>query len=284
MGILDFILNKKKESCEIVEDKKEDVKTTFTSDISMVELENVDYWDELGSVLKQKRLLPASYPKKPDLVEVSLGKNNRPYARLTFNSSSSSSVRQYLLLQDGVFEYVNGAIDDGKNPELNDVWSMFQERIRRRNSYEKNWETNLHIAKGRKLQKQAKELIGFESFFDRENEFLEKHQSDVYGGFGVEFSQPVFLVYGEGEDGQYTPKEKVAPFSPKTLEFCCSRLSPEAKAEEGEYLDYFLEKCRRIQGQSVYETEDWDKTINKLAEIVKASYQVSVLNSDRCLL
>ena len=133
MGLFTDILKKfnkqNEESQPVQQEVKEEQKEQFISDISMFEFENVD-WSDFGRVLKQNRILPNSYLKKPAEVEVKTSKKGQPMVILTFNSSTSNSVRKYMLLQNGAFEYINGAIDDGKNPDLLAVWNNFKNEIR----------------------------------------------------------------------------------------------------------------------------------------------------------
>ena len=110
MGLFTDILKKfnkqNEESQPVQQEVKEGQKEQFISDISMFEFENVD-WSDFGRVLKQNRILPNSYLKKPAEVEVKTSKKGQPMVILTFNSSTSNSVRKYMLLQNGAFEYIN---------------------------------------------------------------------------------------------------------------------------------------------------------------------------------
>ena len=67
---------------------------------------------------------------------------------LEFKSATSSSIREYMLLQDGVFQYVNGAIDDGKNQDLIGLRKRFQEEIRYRNEIYTNRQGYSHKRRG----------------------------------------------------------------------------------------------------------------------------------------
>ena len=120
MGIMDFFRKKQnaKEIVEIEEFVEVEPKEVFVPDISMLELESAD-WVKFAGRLKQNRLLPNSYVKKPTSVDVGLDVNNRPLVKLTYSSATSTSIRQYLLFQDGIFEYVNGVWKDRVNEELN---------------------------------------------------------------------------------------------------------------------------------------------------------------------
>lgn len=275
MGIMDFFRKKSSEQqVEQVVDPVEASKKVFVSDISMFELEGTN-WTEFGSVLKRNAILPNSYPKKPDDVVVGLGKDNRPYASLTFNSTTSSSVRKYLLLQDGVYEYVNDAIDDGKNVKLNNVWNDFQNTIRIKTKFNNNYQIGLHVNHGKEMKCRAEQLLAFEDFFERENDFLEEHSNDTYIAFGIaNYKNPIF-INGINIGGVDIGGGSAEPFSPKTLEFCVSKLTEEAKANEGFDIEYFRKKCDMIRSKSVYNTDDWDKVINKTSEIVTKAYALS---------
>ena len=147
MGFLDLFRRKKTSDAKVEkvvieqEKKNENVENQkeFVADISLFEFHNVD-WEDFGRLLKQNRILPNSYIKKPTEVEIKLGKTGRPMVMLTFNSATSTSERKFMLLQDGVFQYVNGAIDDGKDPELNRFWNKFKEEIRYLNRLNTNRE------------------------------------------------------------------------------------------------------------------------------------------------
>ena len=68
----------------VQQEVKEEQKEQFISYISMIEFENVD-WSDFGRILKQNRILPNSYLKKPAEVEVKTSKKGQPMVILTFN-------------------------------------------------------------------------------------------------------------------------------------------------------------------------------------------------------
>ena len=268
---------------ELEKEEPEIEEPEFVADISMFELERAN-WVKFAGMLKQKRILPNSYIKKPADVKVQLGKNGRPMILLTFNSATSSSVREFMLLQDGVFQSVNGAIDDGKNKELNDLWKHFQETIRYGNYINTRKQGYVHKMRGEKMMEVAKKLMGYNNFYDLEQEFLEKYKDAIFDDFCygyLEKNPPEFIPLEPTVDGHYISGDGVVPFSPKTLEFCISKMTNGCKIENGEYLDNFEDKCKKIQELSCFESEDWDKVIGYGKDIVKTAYQVSVLENQR---
>ena len=133
------VIEKEEKTQEDTVNKNEETKKDFVADISLFEFHNVD-WEDFGRLLKQNRILPNSYIKKPTEVEIKLSKTKRPMVMLTFNSATSTSERKFMLLQDGVYQYVNGAIDDGKDKDLIDIWNKFKEEIRYLNRLNTNRE------------------------------------------------------------------------------------------------------------------------------------------------
>jgi len=81
-------------------------------------------------------------------------------------------------------------------------------------------------------------------------------------------------------DGRYIDGDGVIPFSPKTLEHCILHMTRGQKIEDGEHLKYFVEKCKKIQEFSCYESEDWDKVIEIGKKIVKNQYIASTLTDE----
>lgn len=286
MKFFDKIRRKKTEMIEAektAEQKTETEQKPYVADISMFELERAD-WVKFAGELKKNRILPNSYIKKPADVKVSLGENNRPMILLTFKSATSDSVREFLFLQDGVFQSVNGKVDDGKNQALNDMWKKFQEEIRYLNYLNTNREGSFHRMRGERMMKMAKKLMGMENIYVLEQEFLEKYKDAIFDDFGNDFSFeiyetiPTFECLKRTEDGKYLNTEKVTPFSPRTLELCISKMTNGARAEQGEYVPDFTKKCRRIQELSCYESPDWDRVISYGEDIVKTAYQAAVLD------
>lgn len=281
MGIMDFFRTKKNEVNqeqavdEVVLSKQND----FVANLSTFELEEAN-WTEFATLLKQNKVLPNSYEKQPISVEVVIDKKNRPKVIIEFKSSTSNSVRKFSLLQDGAFQYVNGAIDDGKDNKLQDLWKAFQDEIRYRNKLKTNREGYFHMYRGRKLAKVAEKQQAMYDIYDREQEFLEKY-SDVkfddfsYSNFGeVPMFNPLIMC----EDGTVIEGDGVVPFTPRTLELCILGLTDGAQIEAGQYVDGFERMCRTIADASCFESEDWDKVIGFGAKIVQKKYQESELS------
>ena len=306
MGFLDLFRRKKTNDAKVekvvtkTENKTQndsvnnESKKEFVADISLFEFHNVD-WEDFGRLLKQNKILPNSYVKKPTEVEIKLGKTGRPMVMLTFNSATSTSERKFMLLQDGVFQYVNGAIDDGKDPDLNKVWNRFKEEIRYLNLLNTNREEYFQKQRADRAIKNAdrtKEVLT--DLYEKEQEFLEKYKDVKFDGFyytaifekdnrgftNYAGEYPHFFPLIEVENGWCRDGEPVMPFTPKTLEHCILNMTNGQKAEDGEHLEYFVEKCKKIQEFSCYESEDWDKVIEIGKEIVKNQYIVSTLTDE----
>ena len=299
MGLFADILkrfNKQNEESQFEKQdvKPEEQKEQFISDISMFEFENVD-WSDFGRILKQNRILPNSYLKKPAEVEVKTSKKGQPMVILTFNSSTSNSVRKYMLLQNGAFEYINGAIDDGKNPDLLAVWNNFKNEIRYLNYLNTNREEGFQKrAAERTIEAAERTKRILEDLYKKEQMFIERYKDTKFDEFcySAMFEKdnkgfthytgemPKFIPLVKTEDGHYISGEPVIPFTPKTLEFCILHMTNGQKIEDGEYPDDFEEKCRKIQAFSGYESEDWDKVIKIGKNIVKNQYKASIVTGN----
>ena len=68
------------------------------------------------------------------------------------------------------------------------------------------------------------------------------------------------------------------PFTPKTLEHCILNMTNGQKIEDGEDLEEFEKKCKEIQENSYFESEDWEKVIEIGKDIVKNQYLASVIS------
>ena len=291
MGVFDKFNKKESDGAEkeqsmdnVIEKQKQ-----FVADISLCELEKVD-WTKFGVLLKQYKVLPNSYVKKPTSIEVGIGKNGRPMAILTFNSATSESVRKIMLLQDGAYQYVNGAVDDGKNENLLKIWARYRELIRYNTNLEVRRQGVAHKRQGERLMMQAQKMIEMVDIYDREQEFLEKNQNANFDAFyfssmwlrdcnGATYYNelPQFVPLIKTEDGKFISGTPVIPFTPRTLEFCILHMTKGQMCEDGEYLDDFEEKCRKIQEFSCFESDEWDKVIEKGKNIVRTQFQVSCL-------
>jgi len=298
MGIMDFFRKKNiKETTEENEEKNSDgvvLEKEFLADISLCELHNVD-WSEFGAKLKQNRILPNSYIKKPSKVEVLLDKKNRPKVMLEFKSSTSKSVREFMLLQDDIFQYVNGAIENEneKRYKLIEVWKNYQNEIRYRNKSVTNREGLKHSLRGERLMLEAQKMKGMRDIYDREQEFLKQYNNVVFDGFhydpifqGEGYNKhysgelPKFIPLIKTEDGRFIDGEPVIPFTPRTLEFCILHMTNGQKIEDGEFVEGFEKKCRDLQEYSCYKSDDWDTVIQFAKDIVHKHYQVNVLENE----
>jgi len=270
------------ETKELSQEKIEE-KAPFVENISLYEFQNAD-WEDFGRKLKQNRILPNSYPKEPSNIDIRLSKKGEPMVLLTFNSSTSNSVRKYMLLQDGAFEYINGAVDDGKNQELIYVWNNFKEEIRYINWLNTNREGGFMEREAAKMIEKAQKMKSYKDAYELERDFLEKHKDkqfqslgEVYLG-GADFEEvPCFVPLDENV--MIRKNKVVVPFSPRTLEFCILHMTNDAKIEYGEYIDDFEKACRKIKKHSCYESEDWDKVIKIGMDILKRHYQVYLLEN-----
>jgi len=303
MGLFDFLKKKKGMPAKVervvldsnksktvnAQDDDYDITAPFIADISLYEFENVN-WSEFGGILKQKRILPNSYNKNPENVEVKPAKNGKPMVVLTFNSETSDSVRTYMLLQDGVFQYVNGVVSS-ENEALNLVWKDFKEEIRYRTFLETNREGRFQKDDAERLMKKAEKKMGLDNLYQEEQVFLKKYKDAKFDDFchtylhldyGITDTNyvPAFIpLLDKPQNGRYTG-EPVLPFSPRTLEFCILHMTEEEKAAHGEYVNDFENMCKKIQKLSCFESEDWDKVIAIGKDIVKKQYQASVVTNE----
>jgi len=270
------------ETKELSQEKIEE-KAPFVENISLYEFQNAD-WEDFGRKLKQNRILPNSYPKEPSNIDIRLSKKGEPMVLLTFNSSTSNSVRKYMLLQDGAFEYINGAVDDGKNQELIYVWNNFKEEIRYINWLNTNREGGFMEREAAKMIEKAQKMKSYKDAYELERDFLEKHKDkqfedlgSVYLG-GADFEEVPCFVPLE-VNSEIRKNKVVVPFSPRTLEFCILHMTNDAKIEYGEYIDDFEKACRKIKKHSCYESEDWDTVIKIGMDILKRHYQAYILEN-----
>lgn len=271
-------------SAKVTIEHKKPKEEAFVSKISLYEFEKVN-WSEFGSLLKQKRILPNSYNKKPTSVDVKLNQENEPMVLLTFNSATSDSVREFLLMQNDVFQSVNGSVLDNKSEDLATVWNDFRNKIKYRNEINTNQENYVNRAKARKLIEKANKMMAYDDIYQLEQTFLEKYKDANFDVFcwvnsycnGSYNTSPAFIPLDKTEDGGYKSGDPAVPFSPRTLEHCILHMTNGEKIDHGEYVDDFEKMCRKIQEYSCFESNDWDKVIEIGKNIVKTAYQADVL-------
>ena len=268
-------------STKTEEVKEEQPKENFVSDISLYEFENVN-WFEFGRLLKQNKILPNSYIKRPTRVVVKQGKNGKPMVLVTFNSETSDSVREFMLLQDKAYQYVNGSINNNANEELNNVWFDFRNNIRRTSELNLKKESWQNTLKAEDMMNDAKKMMGYKNIYELEQSFLQKYQNvkfDDFTWFTGRMSGetiPAFIpLLKEPINGKFRG-EPVVPFSPRTLEFCILHMTDGEMIDHGEYVNDFEAMCREIQEFSCFESKDWDRVIAIGKDIVKNKHEESL--------
>ena len=302
MGIFEFLKKKqdKENQIDFTDNSKQEIeqKEKFVADLSFVELQSAD-WVEFAGRLKRNHVLSNSYNKNPISIEYSLAKDNTPIVELVFKSKTSDSIRKVQLFNDRAFLYVNGAIEafpeTQRNKDLNKLWQEFQNRIRYYHMLETNREGFAHARKGVRLLAEAEKMIDMKDIYSREQEFLEKYKNvqfdefcystlfekDKNGFYNYVCELPKFVPLVKTSDGHFVSGEPVIPFTPRTLEHCILHMTNGQKVEDGEYLDEFEKKCRKIQKYSCFESEDWDKVIEFGKDIVRNKYIVAMLSHEK---
>lgn len=270
------VLAARKYGESVVNSIAETPKKPYEEKLSLLELSEIN-WSNFGAMLKQEQLLPPSYDKHPTSVKFRLSKTNKPVAEIVFNSKTSDSYRTIVIHDsDDVFEYTNGAQNISTRNELVEAWQNFKRGQKLKISQDKKADSIKIKAKAISLQRTAESMMNIDELFADELEFLEKHKDDVYDFFGYMMDEdgeiPFFITTSEQSDDDSSVEEMVTPFSPKTLEFCVTRLTDEEKysiVEDKRSLNDFVSKCKNIATKSIYETDNWDKTINLLTTMLK---------------
>ena len=245
-------------------------------ELSLLELGEIN-WIEFGARLKQEQLLPPSYDRKPTKVNISLSKQNKPKVELVFNSKTSDSYRTIMICNDNeIYEYTNGAINQPTRLELKTTWNKFKEHVIYGINHNNKEEVNKIRKQGEELRDRAEKMMNIDMIFNDEQEFLKKHKNDTYEFFGYMYDDekeiPFFVLPAKEQSENVHLAEMVTPFTPKTLEFCVSKLNDEEKysnAEDEDSINCFIQKCKNIATKSIYQTDKWDKTINILVEMLK---------------
>jgi len=246
--------------------------------ISLEELGKFDY-KRFGTILKQKQLLPPSYNRKPESVEVYAHNGGYPIVEIKFVSSTSDSYRVLKITPSDIYEFVNGSnmcrfSDEERYQGLVDSWNYFKNA----SIWELNYQENRMIDyKIKEMKREAEKIGALELLKDVQEEFINEHQKHKFTGFYDSWSVPHFSLprIVEGKQSGY---EMVTPMTPKTLELCVLRLEKDAKLEEADDLEYFKDKCEQIQEKSVY-PGNWDDTIERLVDYLikfKIASQVNI--------
>ena len=143
------------------------------------------------------------------------------------------------------------------------------------------------------VAKDAEKMMNMDNIYELEQAFLEKHKDakfdefcysaiferDRNGFFDYVGELPKFVPLEETKDGYLVAGEPVIPFSPRTLEHCILHMTNGQKIEDGEYLEDFEQKCRKLQKYSCFESENWDKVIEFGKDVVRTQYQVHCLEN-----
>ena len=274
MALIDFFKRLKKNSgiefeveTEVVQPPRKEEKPKVVP-LSMGELDNVK-WEELASKLKAERILPPSYDKKPVRIKITLSKSGDPMAELEFRSTTSDSYRVLRITENQVYESVNSPVGFLSNTEMTDVWKKFRDDVKQKNALNQRFEIYGFKEQRKNLKRELDNLSKLDDLFEREAEFLDKYKNTRFASFGEYFDEnylPTFVV-DQGEEIDLDA-EMVTPFTPKTLEFCVSKLTAEAKLQEASVMNVFVEKCNELQTASIYKTGNWDKTIKKLVQVL----------------
>lgn len=247
--------------------------------IGLEDLKKFDY-KRFGTILKQKQLLPPSYDRKPESVEVYVNNASEPMVAVTFKSTTSDSYRVFKITPSDIYEYVNGSNegriyrDKERYEEIRDAWKSFKNS----SMWDLNYKENRMIDyKVREMEREAEKIGAMKLIKDVETDFINKHYNskftEFYDSWGVpHFSLPRIV---EGKPSGY---EMVTPMTPKTLELCVLRLEKDAKLEEADNLEYFKDKCEQLAEHSVY-PGDWTETTERLADYLvkfKIASQVNI--------
>lgn len=228
--------------------------------VSISEYKSFDY-KEFARRLKELKILPPSYAQTPASVKVELDKDNNPIIGLVYKSTTTPSYRTFIITEDNIHEYVNGAKVEKSN--INGVliaeWGNF--RFNSLRSLEKSQRKEI-----KEIVERARKVLEIENYYYREQRFIRDYRKLKFKDFSYEDEIPDFVT---------TEEDFVLPFSPKTLEMCTLHLMGYAKEKEAKNIEYFKEKCRKVAEASPYKTEKWEKSIENLAtyltEYVKES-------------
>ena len=237
--------------------------------LSMGEFEDIK-WEEFAAKLKGERILPPSYEKKPAKVKVTLSKTGNPMAIVEFRSTTSDSYRVLMVLENEVYESINSPAAWLKNNSMTEIWKLFRDDVKYRNKFNQRLESYGFVQQRKNLEKELKNLSKLDDLFDREVEFLDKYKDCRFASFGEYFDEnylPTFVI-DQGDEVDLDI-EMVTPFTPKTLEFCVSKLTQKAKEDEASFIGDFVEKCEEIQTASIYKTGKWNKTITRLVDVLR---------------
>lgn len=246
--------------------------------ISLEELGKFNY-KRFGTILKQKQLLPPSYDRKPESVEVYAHNGGYPIVKIKFVSSTSDSYRVLKITPSDIYEFVNGSkmcrfSDKERYQGLVSSWNYFKNASIRDLNYQEDRMIDYKITE---MKREAEKIGALELLKEVQEEFINKHQNHKFTGFYDSWSVPHFSLprIVEGKPSGY---EMVTPMTPKTLELCVLRLEKDAKLEEADDIEFFKDKCEQIAEKSVYPGE-WADTVERLVDYLikfKIASQVNI--------
>ena len=136
MGLLDKLLHRKKAevvpeykpiNISFVKPKRKTFKESNPDDISMDILKTIDY-EQFGIALKQNKLLPPSYDRKPEEIDFYTGDNGVARVKLIFKSQKSKAYRVVVIRGYNVSYGVNCPYSYERSKKMSKEWEDFVER------------------------------------------------------------------------------------------------------------------------------------------------------------
>lgn len=235
--------------------------------ISSEEFLKLDF-SKFGAMLKQRRLIPPSYDRKPE-VRVSVA-NNMPRVELVFRSTTSDSYKTIKIHQNNIYTFTNGSLmsrdHDVVHAKKVEAWKEFKKSslasLRCEEKRQREIIARSMRERADKIKRSAEVL---DTLVATERAFIKRHANSSFEEF-VDDDKPYFALKVYNASGELLAREKVVPMSPKTLELCVLKLRDDSKINEAIYIEDFKDKCNTIKEFSYYETAEWDRTIDRLTD------------------
>ena len=263
MGILSKMQNRKK-SKERKENLEGAIRSSkmdkFVPEFSLLDLLDAD-WRFFGSRLLVNGEFPVRLNLKLESVNVGFGSDNKPYAEVVYKDRKFGYAKTYRLYQKSA-KVVKSSRWEDENADLDRTWREFKRYLtanvvlKRQDGmqYHRILESEYNENTGANI-----EVLDFEKFFKKEEEFLEKYKDVSFDTFGTYKGVGIFAGCQEDSEGCLQYYNMAKPFSPRTLEFCVGHLTDEAKDNELANEEDFRFKCVEVAVNSPYLSKDWER-------------------------
>lgn len=278
MRLKDLFTRKKDNKNIESEQEIESIEIPKYYEISLLRMLDAD-WRFFGARLMLKGVIPSVFDQHPKSVKLGIAWNNTPYVELTYKSRKDDDSKTFRLYQEDAKCVIDGTWETN-NEELLNLWKNFKNYLQGLEFISRNQNIQYHTRMVDDMFKeypdQKPDAIDFDEFYKKEDEFINEHKYTIFESFGCIEDEYAFAEHKIDLGSETHFMNCVKPFSPRTLEYCVLRLSSEEKDKIRQDIDLFQSKCMGVALSSSFVTEDWERTINLLVDVVGKEKELGI--------